>query len=117
MFGPSSKRELTCRCLQTADAAAQQGHLAVAVELVKAGANLEHKDVNGKTPLAVAADGGGHRGVMRMLIEAGAAKTAARRMDPLRCSAWHGRVTSTGSRCSFGRRLTLSCGEHTQRRG
>ena len=51
--------------------ATSNGHLAVTVELIKAGANLEARKVEGRTPLHLAAEGG-HPGVVAALIEAGA---------------------------------------------
>ena len=74
-------------------AASQAGHPAVAIELVKAGAKLEHKDSHGKTPLHMAADVG-QCGVMLALIESGA-NVNCRGPDgatPLYSVAWSGHV-------------------------
>lgn len=50
---------------------AQDGHLAVTVDLVKAGADLDAKTLQGDTPLHLAA-GEGQAGATAALIEAGA---------------------------------------------
>lgn len=50
---------------------AQNGHLAVTVDLVKAGADLEVRVSDGTTPLGVAAQHG-HSAVVEALVKAGA---------------------------------------------